>query len=204
MTRTGSCRRHRNPRSGRYKAASVEQILTGWQRRGEAKPRFSADFAAMVLGKVEASSELLEDSDLNESLLDAEIISCTESTTNPPFVDLSSPVLDEDQNGAGEGSISTPFFTSTLMASPYPPLPLRKPDDHWQETEVEGCPAPPENFTPSSQFSQFYYRLLAMADTAPGHKAPLQIVGFIFPSDPTFSQCCRRLGCWLAATHANF
>jgi hypothetical protein len=32
-------------------------------------------------------------------------------------------------------------------------------------------PSLPETFTPSTQVSQFYYRLLAMADTAPAQSA---------------------------------
>jgi hypothetical protein len=159
---------------GRYKAASIEQVLTGWQRLGEANPRFSAEFAGMILSKMEVNPELLDDSDLNESLLDAEIVSCAESVNDQPIVDLSIPALDEEPNEV-ERLLSTPIPQATsLIASYYPPVPLRKPDDTW--AEIEEAPPLSDTFVPSSQVSQFYYRLLAMADTAPVHSAEATVV----------------------------
>lgn len=162
---------------GRYKAASVEQVLAGWKRRGEAKPRFNSEFAAMVLSKIDASPMLLDDGDLNESLLDAEITSFAElaiEDTVAPVLSLSNPALDEE--GAGEGSqqrSATVFSSSvtppSLIPSNYPPLPLRKPNDCWEDECLDDQNLLPllETFTPSTQVSQFYYRLLAMAATAP-------------------------------------
>lgn len=159
---------------GRYKAASVEQVLASWQRTGTANPRFNADFAAMVLSKIDASPTLLEESDLNESLLDDAITSYTESViedTVAPVFDLSDPALAEDGEKPPavypSGSLS-----ASLIPSEYPPLPLRKPEDRWDDRyDDRGTPPAPENFTPSAQVSQFYYRLLAMADTAPTQSA---------------------------------
>jgi hypothetical protein len=159
---------------GRYKSASVEQVLASWQRAGAANPRFKADFAAMVLSKIDASPTLLEESDLNESLLDAEITSYTESVvedTVAPVFDLSDPALAED--GEQSQALQTSSaMSASLIPTQYPPLPLRKPEDRWDEHYADrNMPSLPETFTPSAQVSQFYYRLLAMADTAPVQSA---------------------------------
>jgi hypothetical protein len=159
---------------GRYKAASVEQVLAGWQRSGTANPRFKADFAAMVLSKIDASPTLLEESDLNESLLDAAISSYTESVvedTVAPVFDLSDPALAEDGEKS-QALHNSSAMSASLIPTQYPPLPLRKPDDRWDEHyDDRSTPSLPETFTPSTQVSQFYYRLLAMADTAPAQSA---------------------------------
>jgi hypothetical protein len=171
---------------GRYKAASVEQVLAGWKRRGEAKPRFNSEFAAMVLSKIDASPMLLDDGDLNESLLDAEITSFTElaiEDTVASVFNLSNPALDLDEEGSGEESKprSATVFSSavtppSLIPSNYPPLPLRKPNDCWEGECIEDRSRPPllETFTPSTQVSQFYYRLLAMAATVPAQNSDTQ------------------------------
>jgi hypothetical protein len=159
---------------GRYKSASVEQVLASWQRSGNANPRFKADFAAMVLSKIDASPTLLEESDLNESLLDAEITSYTESIvedTVAPVFDLSDPALAEDGEKS-QTSHPASAMSASLIPTEYPPLPLRKPDDLWDEHyDDRNMPSLPETFTPPTQVSQFYYRLLAMADTAPVQSA---------------------------------
>lgn len=159
---------------GRYKSASVEQVLASWQRTGTANPRFKADFAAMVLSKIDASPTLLEESDLNESLLDDAITSYTESViedTVAPIFDLSDPALAED----GEKPRAVQFsgtLSASLIPTQYPPIPLRKPADRWDEHyDDRHMSSLPETFTPSTQVSQFYYRLLAMADTAPTQSA---------------------------------
>jgi hypothetical protein len=177
---------------GRYKAASVEQVLAGWRRRGAANPRFSSEFAAMVLSKIDASPTLLDEGDLNESLLDAAITSFAEPTIEDPVApvfDLSDPALDEENVGLPEAlasrnenrftaALSAVQMTASLIPSNYPPLPLRKPADRWEMAEADRDEAdaaaedqclPPltETFTPPAQVSQFYYRLLAMAATAP-------------------------------------
>jgi hypothetical protein len=166
---------------GRYKAASVEQVLATWQRLGVSNPRFKSDFAAMVLSKIDASPTLLDDSDLNESLLDDDILSYQESIAvvenSAPILDFSAPVLAEDSDNVPT-LLGAPTMSTSLIPTQYPPLPLRKPDDRWAETEqlgedhaeaeeVNDPPSLSDTFTPSPQVSQFYYRLLAMADSAP-------------------------------------
>lgn len=161
---------------GRYKAASVEQVLACWKRRGEAKPRFNSEFAAMVLSRIDASPMLLDNGDLNESLLDAEITNFTEplfEDTVAPVFSLSNPALDLGEEGVGEESqrqsekaFSAAATPPSLIPSSYPPIPLRKPSDFWEDLGDQSRSPLLETFTPSTQVSQFYYRLLAMAATA--------------------------------------
>jgi hypothetical protein len=186
---------------GRYKVASIEQVLQSWQRQGHMTVRFDQEFAQMVLGRspqaeshqskthqfktMEESQEAIE-----ESSLDAEIHQFSDQELQEAHqfaadVGLSQPALDEDTGSWGNSNTQllherVPFksgVVSDLTASSYPPAKLRKPGE--EEILPPRMQIDPEDvFEPTPQVSQFYYRLLEMANSSPlsGSKANLTSV----------------------------
>jgi hypothetical protein len=173
---------------GRYKVASIEQVLQGWQRQGKMVTRYKPEFAQMVIGRPNSApvlpAEIPETDDLS---IDEEICKFSEHDLAEAHefaaeIGLSRPALDEDGNNWGESpfhnSVRTPFrsgIISDLAASGYPPSGLRKPGEEEVRRPTAKPVVPPaahHDFEPPLQVSQFYYRLLQMADNAPG-KTPL-------------------------------
>jgi hypothetical protein len=186
---------------GRYKAVSIDQVLAGWQRRGQPQLRFSKEFAAMVLSKLGQPVVLWDEVDWPPDFLDGEIERCAQQeqgaavpvvpreiprpepeTLSPArpapipklaTASLSFPALDEDEDAALDRSLvagaqRSEMAATVLIASSYPPAPLRKPSSDWRETATpESVPELPEVFTPPTQVSQFYYRLRSMAKSSP-------------------------------------
>jgi hypothetical protein len=158
---------------GRYKAVSVEQVLNGWQRRGQAVPHFSPEFARMVSGQEEADLLITTEDEETTALIDEEIALFSDSEIeaahqSTEFFELSDPALDEGlpEISAPPNRLTTAQHQVSLDLTPtsYPPTAPRPPRDNWQQI------APLEElFTPSAQVSQFYYKLRAMAASAPKH-----------------------------------
>jgi hypothetical protein len=156
---------------GRYKIVSVEQILNGWQRRGQAMPHFGEEFAKMVGGQ-EQSSVIEEDAQIT-LLLDQEIAlfsasDLTDMHQATEVFELSDPALDE---GIPESKPQPSLLSITqqhqvsldLTPTSYPPTAPRPPRHNWEQQAIPLD----ELFTPAAQVSQFYYKLRAMAASAP-------------------------------------
>jgi hypothetical protein len=175
---------------GRYKVASIEQVLQGWQRQGKMVTRYTSEFANMVVCPVRSGSaeQHSATADLDPSIdesIDEEIWKFSDQDLAEAHefaaeIGLSRPALDEDGSNWGESPFRTPPPTpfrsgiaSDLAASGYPPSGLRKPgEEELRSPKVVFPPTSGEAFEPPVQVSQFYYRLLQMADNAPG-KTPL-------------------------------
>jgi hypothetical protein len=170
---------------GRYKVASIEQVLQGWQRQGKMVTRYTSEFAQMVMGRSNSTLVALEEiPGIDDLSIDEEICKFSEYDLAEAHefaaeIGLSRPALDEDGNNWGESpfhnAVRTPFrsgIISDLAASGYPPSGLRKPGEEEVRPPTQPLPAVHHDFEPPLQVSQFYYRLLQMADNAPG-KTPL-------------------------------
>jgi hypothetical protein len=166
---------------GRYKAVSIEQVLNGWQRRGDPIFHFNPEFAEMVSGPealalmtIVDDQELASDTEPEKILFSASEIAEVHRSTE--VFELSDPALDE---GLGLPAVSAaapvpePNQPVSLELTPisYPSVSPQIPLDHWQP--VEPIKEPP--FEPPAQVSQFYYKLRAMAVSAPPKetRAPL-------------------------------
>ncbi len=158
---------------GRYKAVSIEQVLSSWQRRGEVMPHFSPEFAEMISGpEVLAKLTIADDEEsaaeleLEKTLFsDSEIAEAHRSTE---IFELSDPALDE-----GSGLPEPPVSQSLLATEPhpasltpiiYPPTAPRLSPDNWYQAKEA---TDETNLAPPVQVSQFYYKLRAVAASAP-------------------------------------
>jgi hypothetical protein len=177
---------------GRYKVASIEQVLQSWQRQGHMTVRFKPEFAQMVLGRSGQPESVDSQEALDESLLDEEIHQFSDQDLDEAHqfadqVGLSQPALDEDAGDWGKSNTQilrerVPFksgVVSDLTTSNYPPARLRKPGE--EEITTLRQPVAKETFEPPPQVSQFYYRLLEMANTSP---APVAKTNFALMADP--------------------
>jgi hypothetical protein len=162
---------------GRYKIVSVEQILNGWQRRGQATPHFGAEFAKMVGGQEQSS--VIEEDAQTTLLLDQEIALFSDSDLADmhhatEVFELSDPALDEGI-GIPESKpqqsllsiIQKHQVSLDLTPTSYPPTAPRPPRNNWEQ---QATPLD-ELFIPAAQVSQFYYKLRAMAASAPIREA---------------------------------
>jgi hypothetical protein len=181
---------------GRYKVASIEQVLQSWQRQGKMTPRFTAEFAEMVLGRGHQSESADSQEVLDESLMDEEIYQFSDQDIAEAhqFADeigLSEPALDEDNINWGNvhsqmASDKVPFRSgviSDLTASAYPPSKLRKPGE--EEILSPYLPQNTTQFEPPPEVSQFYYRLLRMANTSPAVNAQISLAMLTEPQYQT-------------------
>jgi hypothetical protein len=177
---------------GRYKVASIEQVLQSWQRQGHMTVRFKPEFAQMVLGRSRESESVDAQEALEESALDEEIHQFSDQDLDEAHqfadqVGLSQPALDEDMGDWGNSNTQllrerVPFksgVVSDLTASSYPPTKLRKPGE--EEISLPRLPVKNDAFEPPPQVSQFYYRLLEMANTSP---ASVTKTNFALMADP--------------------
>jgi hypothetical protein len=171
---------------GRYKVASIEQVLQSWQRQDKMTTRFTTEFAEMILGRGHQNESADPQEELDESLLDEEIhqFSDQDLAEAHQFADeigLSEPALDEDNINWGKvhsqmASDRVPFksgVVSDLTASSYPPSKLRKPGE--EEIVSSRLPQNIIEFEPPPEVSQFYYRLLKMANTSPAVNAQVSL-----------------------------
>jgi hypothetical protein len=95
-------------------------------------------------------------------------------------IGLSEPALDEDNINWGkvhsQAADKVPFRSgviSDLTASSYPPSKLRKPGE--EEILALCLPQNTPEFEPPPEVSQFYYRLLKMANTSPAVNAQVSL-----------------------------
>jgi hypothetical protein len=163
---------------GRYKVASIEQVLQGWQRQGKMVTRYKSDFAQMVIGRSDAApmvstqTPAAEDLSIDEEICHFSAHDLAEAHEFAAEIVLSYPALDEDSGNWGQSPFTTPFKTgvaSDLAPSSYPPSDLRKPgEENMRSSRLATGYDNVEEFEPPLRVSQFYYRLLQMADTAPG------------------------------------
>jgi hypothetical protein len=170
---------------GRYKVASIEQVLQSWQRQDKMTTRFTTEFAEMILGRGHQAELAGLQEVLDESLMDEEIhqFSDQDLAEAHQFADeigLSEPALDEDNINWGkvhsQAADQVPFRSgviSDLTASSYPPSKLRKPGE--EEVLVSCLPQNTSEFEPPPEVSQFYYRLLKMANTSPAVNAQVSL-----------------------------
>jgi hypothetical protein len=167
---------------GRYKVASIEQVLHSWQRQGHMTMRFTPEFAAMVLGRDHLPEDVELQASIDESVLDTEIHQFSDQDLHEAhqFADelgLSKPALDEDAGEWGQSNTQllreqVPFrsgVVSDLTTSSYPPVKLRKPG----EEDLPAIIPITDAFESTPQVSDFYYRLLQMASTSPTSKSIL-------------------------------
>jgi hypothetical protein len=171
---------------GRYKVASIEQVLQSWQRQDRMTVRFTAEFAEMILGRGHQPDLTDSQEALDESLLDEEIHHFSDQDIAEAHqfageIGLSEPALDEDNVNWGNvhnqmASDKVPFKSgviSDLTASSYPPSKLRKPGE--EEIVPSYLPQETSEFEPAPEVSQFYYRLLRMAHTSPAVSAQISL-----------------------------
>jgi hypothetical protein len=176
---------------GRYKVASIEQVLQSWQRQGHMTVRFKPEFAEMILGRTSEPESINTQEALDESALDEEIHQFSDQDLDEAHqfadqVGLSQPALDEDNGDWGNSNTQllherVPFksgVVSDLTTSSYPPAKLRKPGE--EEISPPRLPIVADAFEPPPQVSQFYYRLLEMANTSP---APVAKTNFALMAD---------------------
>jgi hypothetical protein len=171
---------------GRYKVASIEQVLHSWQRQGKMTVRVTAEFAQMVLGRGHQPEAVDSQEALDESLMDEEIDLFSDQDMADAHqlgddIGLGEPALDEDN--VSWGSVhrqmafdKVPFrsgVVSDLTASSYPPSKLRKPGE--EELVPPHLPQKEPEFEPPPEVSQFYYRLLRMANTSPAVNAQISL-----------------------------
>ena len=154
---------------GRYKAVSIEQVLNGWQRRGEPVPHFSEEFADMISGPgVLAKLTITDDQEttvepeleLEKTLFSASEIA--EAHRSTELFELSDPALDE---GLSETAPTQHRLTAALrqaalnLSSSYPLSKARPPQDDWhQQAETND-----QQLASPAQVSPFYYKLRAVA-----------------------------------------
>jgi hypothetical protein len=181
---------------GRYKVASIEQVLQSWLRQGKMTTRFTAEFAEMVLGRGHQPDSTDSQDLLDESFMDEEIhqFSDQDIAEAHQFADeigLSEPALDEDNINWGKAhsqlaSEKVPFRSgaiSDLTTSSYPPSKLRKPGE--EEIVAPYLPPNTPEFEPPPEVSQFYYRLLRMANTSPAVNAQISLAVLTEPQYQT-------------------
>lgn len=179
---------------GRYKVASIEQVLQSWQRQNKMTPRFTAEFAEMILGRGHQPESTGQQEILDESLLDEEIYQFSDQDLAEAhqFADeigLSEPALDDNINWGNVHSQvvsdKVPFksgIVSDLTASSYPPSKLRKPgEEDTGQPSFQGI----ADFEPPPEVSQFYYRLLKMANTSPIVRAQINVAAVTEPQHLT-------------------
>jgi hypothetical protein len=177
---------------GRYKVASIEQVLQSWQRQDKMTARFTAEFAEMVLGRGHQPDSADSQEALDESFLDEEIhqFSDQDLAEAHQFADeigLSEPALDEDNINWGNAHSQLAFdrvpfksgVASDLTASLYPPSKLRKPGE--EEIYAQILSQQPPEFEPPPEVSRFYYRLLEMANTSPIINAQISLEALTEP-----------------------
>jgi hypothetical protein len=154
---------------GRYKAVSVEQILSNWSRRGRPLYHFNHDFERLICRKFPYA-------------LTTGLDTPGEVETNLPIaaLTLNVPVLPEEASQT-EGSAIAVFTpapeevteipvtleTPVLETIDEPPLATTEPDQEakyeadWSRWEVSKRPI--NQFTPSSEVSDFYLKLKAVS-----------------------------------------
>jgi hypothetical protein len=182
---------------GRYKVASIEQVLQSWQRQGHMTVRFKPEFAQMVLDRPPQPESVDPQEALDESLMDEEIYQFSDQDLDEAhqFADeigLSQPALDEDINDWGNSNTQllherVPFksgVVSDLTTSHYPPTKLRKPGEE-EKPAPHLSTANNDAFEPTAQVSQFYYRLLEMANTSPAPVAKTDFAALANPQQQT-------------------
>jgi hypothetical protein len=150
---------------------SIEQVLNGWQRRGEPIPHFSEEFADMISGPgVLAQLAIADDQEAHTEIeleLEKTLFSASEiaeAHRSTEIFELSEPALDE---GISEVTLPPHRLTTALRQasinltlSNYPPSTTHPPqDDCPQPTEPDDEPT----LTPPAQVSPFYYKLRAVA-----------------------------------------
>ncbi len=171
---------------GRYKAVSIEQVLNGWQRRGEPIEHFSPEFAEMVSGSAALALMTIPDDQDPAAEMEPEKIlfsasEIAEVHRSTEVFELSDPALDEGLGLPTEpATVPSSHQQAAVDLTPltYPAVSPRLPENRWQPVE----PTPEPAFEPPAQVSQFYYKLRAMAVSAPTKEAkkPLPKV----PSSP--------------------
>jgi hypothetical protein len=160
---------------GRYKAVSIEQVLNGWQRRGEPIPHFSEEFADMVSGPgVLAKLTIANDQEttaepeleLEKTLFSASEIA--EAHRSTEVFELSDPALDEGLSETLPPShrLTTALRQASLNLTPssYSLATTRPPQDDWHPPAKAG---EEPTLSPPAQVSPFYYKLRAVAASAP-------------------------------------
>ncbi len=159
---------------GRYKAVSIEQVLNGWQRRGEPVPHFSEEFADMISGPgVLAQLTIADEQDTTEPELELEktLFSASEiaeAHRSTELFELSDPALDEglSETLPPQNRLATALRQAALNLTPsgYPLATTHLSQVDWHQAataENELTLAPP------AQVSPFYYKLRAVAAAAP-------------------------------------
>lgn len=157
---------------GRYKAVSIEQVLNGWQRRGEPVPHFSEEFADMISGPgVLAQLTIADDQEttaepeleLEKTLFSASEIA--EAHRSTELFELSDPALDEglSETLPPQNRLTTALRQASLHLTPTLATTHRSQADWHQPAETDDEPT----LAPPAQVSPFYYKLRAVAAAAP-------------------------------------
>jgi hypothetical protein len=161
---------------GRYKAVSIEQVLNGWQRRGEPIPHFSEEFADMVSGPgVLAKLTIADEQETNDELeleLEKTLFSASdiaEAHRSTEVFELSDPALDEGLSEATPppSRLTTALRQASLSLTPsnYSIATTHSPQDQWHQPATADDDEP--TLAPPAQVSPFYYKLRAVAAAAP-------------------------------------
>ncbi|HEY9691259.1 MAG TPA: hypothetical protein V6D15_03595 [Oculatellaceae cyanobacterium] len=179
---------------GRYKAVSVEQILATWNRRGLPKSHFNGEFERLIGRKFPNNLAVFSDvSSIAENHIDTisdvqpePVYPCgqvddIDSTSSKPELDfsfdqaVSAPVSEINHDVAVDSFTKQPASADSppdLAAEEPASCPLNYQAD-WERWEVRKRPI--DQFTPSVDVPEFYYKLKAANEqlTIINHQSPI-------------------------------
>jgi hypothetical protein len=176
---------------GRYKAISVEQILNLWMRRGRSLYRFNHEFERIICGRFPAGSSRSHAlNSVRTQPLSKPVPPTPANPSSPPAdrPDIASPVAAKAPNPTTEPSVAPPLADEPVEAELLPsseepprsgaaspsfpqrlPVPTFKPNSPADLGILEIGIArslhrePIHQFTPTSESSDFYSKLRAVA-----------------------------------------
>lgn len=160
---------------GRYKAVSVEQILATWNRCGFPKAHFNGEFERLIGRKFPSNLAVFSDA---SSVAENNIDTTAEVRSEPVAlskqaddIDSTSSKLESNflsaQTENSPHNVAVDFLTKQLLSANEPPdstaeelasCPLNYQAD-WERWEVRKRPI--DQFTPSVEVPEFYYKLKA-------------------------------------------
>jgi len=162
---------------GRYKAVSVEQILSNWSRRGRPLYHFNHDFERLICRKfpyaLTTGSETPEEVETNSPIaaltLNAPVLTEETSQTEVRAIAVFTPASEEvaEIPVTLENPASETVIDSVADKIDEPPVATTEPDQEakyeadWSRWEVSKRPI--NQFTPSSEVSDFYLKLKAVS-----------------------------------------
>jgi hypothetical protein len=157
---------------GRYKAISIEQILTVWSRLGSAKIHFSHEFERLISRKLPRYLANLSD-EFEESSSEDKTVTSPGANLNLLFV--SNDLEPSNSNQDSLPSLSEPQEPPPMISEPEEESQIKESESSFSPASALGLPHQPNpsrskaeqkpihKFTPLPDFSSFYHKLKALA-----------------------------------------